>query len=630
MHTRKPIYILVTYIKQPNINRFRELVQTTIQHLQSDQIEYIECHISDVLDVAQQVVQQGCQILLCTGATAKFLQKKLSIEVHTIRTGAFDVIQAISKLKEFKKIALLSSASNFNLSQYSDIFSLNIQQFSYDSYLAAKNQISQIKAQNFEAVIGSPVAVELALSSGLSGQLLISQHTLQEALHHALQRLEKIQQQQKQQQYLTEIFNHLQEGICFISPQKFIKFANQAMLGLLDMDHQQLRHQPIQYIFKNFNFTNDLSNKPQQHIFQFAQKKLVIHCIAIQNQHLEGWLLTAQELQTLERTSSELRKVSSHRFNCRYQFADLLTQDTHFLQQIELAKHYAQTESTILITGESGTGKELLAQSIHQYSQRKNAPFVAINCGAFPETLLESELFGYEEGAFTGARKNGKIGLIEAAHQGTLFLDEIGDLPLHLQTRFLRVLQERQIHRLGATVSREIDIRVIAATHANLEQRVQQGEFRSDLYYRLNILRVFVPSLKDRITDLSLLIQHFLAKKSLSLKNLPPFLYHAMQHYTWAGNIRELENIIERISILLALKPKLTEMQFKQHLPELFQTTNAKTVISTPLKQLKHEQEQALIQRILDENSGDLELTAQQLNISRTTLWRRMKNFKSH
>ena len=151
----------------------------------------------------------------------------------------------------------------------------------------------------------------------------------------------------------------------------------------------------------------------------------------------------------------------------------------------------AQSEATILITGESGTGKELLAQSIHQYSARAKAPFVAINCASFPESILESELFGYEEGAFTGAKKNGQNGLIEAAHNGTLFLDEIGDMPLHLQTRFLRVLQERQINRLGSIVSHHVNIRVLAATHCDLEEQVKKGEFRADLYYRLNILRVF-------------------------------------------------------------------------------------------------------------------------------------------
>lgn len=624
MYTRKPIYILVTYIKLPNINRFRELVQATIQQLHSEQIEYIECHISDVLEVAQQLVNDGCQILLCTGATAKFLQKKLSIEVHTIRTGAFDVIQAISQLKSFNKIALLTSASNFNLSQYSDIFSIELQQFSYDSYLAAKNQINQLKMQNFEAVIGSPVAVELALNSGLSGQLLISQYTLQEALQHALQRLEKIQQQQKQQQYLTEIFNHLQEGICFISLQGHIKFANHAMLKLLDMQDQQLLSKPIQHIFKNLIFKHD-----SQQIIQFSQKKLVLNCIAIHNQHLDGYLLSAQELQALERTSSELRKVSSHHFICRYQFSDVLTQDPNFLQQIELAKHYAKTESTILITGESGTGKELLAQSIHQVSQRKHAPFVAINCGAFPESLLESELFGYEEGAFTGARKNGKIGLIEAAHQGTLFLDEIGDLPLHLQTRLLRVLQERQIYRLGATTHRAVNIRVIAATHTNLEQLVQQNKFRADLYYRLNILRVFVPNLAARAADLPLLIQHFLQQKQLTLHDLPHFLCQAMQHYSWIGNIRELENMIERLSIFLRFEPQLSKAQFQHHLPELFQKKTAPIASSTSLKQLKHAQEQTLIEHLIQENAGNLDLVAQQLNISRTTLWRRMKSFKS-
>src|SRR5690606_10829105 len=172
----------------------------------------------------------------------------------------------------------------------------------------------------------------------------------------------------------------------------------------------------------------------------------------------------------------------------------------------------AQSSATVLIVGESGTGKELLAQGIHNASPRQSQPFVAINCAAFPDTLLESELFGYVDGAFTGSSRGGKVGLFEAAHTGTIFLDEIGEMPLSLQTRLLRVLQEKEVLRIGATEPTPVDVRVIAATHRNLTQQVLQGEFRQDLYYRLNILLMHLPALRDRREDLPLLARHLAEK----------------------------------------------------------------------------------------------------------------------
>ena len=320
------------------------------------------------------------------------------------------------------------------------------------------------------------------------------------------------------------------------------------------------------------------------------------------------------------------------KFNTRYRFTDLITRDPQLQQSILLAKQYAQTEATILITGESGTGKELLAQSIHQQSSRAHAPFVAINCASFPESILESELFGYVEGAFTGAKKNGKVGLIEAAHNGTLFLDEIGDMPLHLQTRFLRVLQERQINRLGATVSHTVNIRVLAATHCDLEEKVKSGEFRADLYYRLNILRVYIPSLKQRRVDILLLVEHFLKKHALNVENMPAFLFKALQKYHWPGNIRELENIIERLAVMWQLDHSMLNQTFMSlHIPELFQQRDFDTHFDaqlSPLKAVKVNQELQLIEQAIATADGNLDIAAQNLNISRTTLWRKMKLLK--
>jgi transcriptional regulator with PAS, ATPase and Fis domain len=217
---------------------------------------------------------------------------------------------------------------------------------------------------------------------------------------------------------------------------------------------------------------------------------------------------------------------------------------------IELARRIAGSDFTVLITGESGTGKELLAQSIHNASDRSKQPFVAVNCAAVPENLLESELFGYAGGSFTGALREGKAGLFEQANNGSVFLDEIGDMPPMLQSKLLRVLQERQIMRVGSTKLTEVNIRVIAATNRNLRERIQAGQFREDLYYRLNALSLVVPPLRDRPEDIFLLLEHFLAQQNQSHLKFTPEARALLLRYGWPGNIRELGNVANHITLM--------------------------------------------------------------------------------
>ncbi len=213
-------------------------------------------------------------------------------------------------------------------------------------------------------------------------------------------------------------------------------------------------------------------------------------------------------------------------------------------------KKFAQADANVLILGESGTGKELFAQSIHNASRRKDQPFVAINCAAIPENLVESEFFGYSDGAFTGAIKGGKPGLFEVAHNGTIFLDEIGELPLSMQAKLLRALQEKQVRRVGSVTSIPIDVRVISATNVNLLEEIQGGDFRMDLYYRIAVLNLFLPNLNQRKDDLGLLMQHY-AKKQYpalydALEEHLASLLPLLQAYEWRGNVREFENTLER------------------------------------------------------------------------------------
>ena len=258
--------------------------------------------------------------------------------------------------------------------------------------------------------------------------------------------------------------------------------------------------------------------------------------------HLQEELDRNQE--TVAQYKSRLSELEGHR--------NFVAESSEFRATITLADKAAKVDSTVLILGESGTGKEVIAREIHEMSNRKNHPFLKVNCGAIPEALLESELFGYESGAFTGARKGGYTGLFETASKGTLFLDEIGDMPLHLQVKLLRVLQERTITKIGSTRAVPVNTRVIAATNRDLEQMVRESKFREDLFYRLNIVVIRTPPLRDRKRDIPGLIDFFVHKLNTKYhisKQLAPDLIAALLEYDWPGNVRELENITERLLV---------------------------------------------------------------------------------
>ena len=289
----------------------------------------------------------------------------------------------------------------------------------------------------------------------------------------------------------------------------------------------------------------------------------------------------------------------------------------------------------MLITGESGTGKELFAQGIHNESRRAGRPFVAINCAGFPEALLESELFGYEEGAFTGSRKGGKPGLFEIAHTGTVFLDEIGEMPLPLQTRLLRVLQAREVVRLGGTQPTPIDVRVIAATHRDLFKRIAEDEFRQDLFYRLNILRLKLPPLRERIEDLPLLAQSILTRISAGKQLRMPVgaivdsLIDYLTRCRWPGNVRELENVLERAAVVFDESADLADIPSGADLMRAMFDDDE--VLATGLRDvsavhdLGHAKQKLHMLQIIDQCEGNLTEAAKKLGINRSTLWRRLK-----
>lgn len=324
---------------------------------------------------------------------------------------------------------------------------------------------------------------------------------------------------------------------------------------------------------------------------------------------------------------SVVKNLSDH-IEDRFHFKNIIGRSKAMQKVFNLMQNVINTDSTILITGESGTGKEVIARSIHLYSENKSTPFIAVNCSAFAETLLESELFGHEKGAFTGAIRS-KPGRFELAGEGTLFLDEIGDIPLSVQVKLLRVLENRQFERVGGTTPIQFQARIISATHRDLEKEIKEGRFREDLFYRINVINIHLPSLSERKEDIPSLVSHFMDKFNTRFKKeihyISPNALKILTHYDWPGNIRELENVIEHAFVVSNTDSIKTE-----HLPERFQFLKEKfkNGEDKPSNDNPFENaEKKLIQTTLQKCNGNRIKAASMLGINKTTLWRKMKKY---
>jgi PAS domain S-box-containing protein len=332
-----------------------------------------------------------------------------------------------------------------------------------------------------------------------------------------------------------------------------------------------------------------------------------------------GGVETFRDLSTIEELKKELSQ--------KYTLGDIISKNHKIHEIFNILPDIAETDSTVLVQGASGTGKELFAKAIHNLSRRKTKPFVKVNCGALPDTLLESELFGYVKGAFTDAKKD-KPGRFALANEGTIFLDEVGDMSPSLQVKLLRVLQEKEFEPLGSTSSRKTDVRIIAATNKDLSKLVNEGKFRDDLFYRLNVVKIELPLLRERREDIPLLIdafvQKFNAKMGKQVKGVSDEVMRTLMRYDYPGNVRELENIIEHAFVLckgdridLGCLPK----EFTGDQGEI--TTFEPSKEETPFQKAESE----IIERTLKKYDGNRIKTAQELGLDRTTLWRKMKKY---
>jgi PAS domain S-box-containing protein len=354
---------------------------------------------------------------------------------------------------------------------------------------------------------------------------------------------------------------------------------------------------------------------------------------------LKGSVAVIHDISEFKTLTEELEKARRiiRKLEAKYTFADIIGESEPIRMAIEQAERAAMTPATVLLRGESGTGKELFAHAIHNASQRKYNQFVRVNCAALTESLLESELFGYEEGAFTGAKRGGKPGLFEEASGGTIFLDEIGELSISTQAKLLRVLQEREIVRVGGTKAIPINVRIITATHVNLESAISTGQFREDLYYRLNVVPIHIPPLRQRGEDIYPLAMHLLRKHNLeygrNVEGIAPAALQILSAYHWPGNVRELENVLGRAMINMKfsestiLPEHLPPLEVKSGMESDQQPANRRQAIPSPLKAVLEEAERLHIARVLAECGKNRTEAAKRLGISIRSLYYKMEKY---
>lgn len=580
--------------------------------------------IDNVVEITRKFQQENnLDMVLSAGANGFEIKKAGVMPYVDISPTITDFLFAVKKAQILGgDIAIINYYSRMPyLEELKSLITVNILERTYSDFQELDDIIKDISGNGIRNVIGSSLVREKGEQYGLNTFLVYSESSVIQSVNEAISIAMALREKDRQNERLKSMMNFTYEGIIATDKNGVIEIFNKSAERISGIYSNQAIGQKISDVIPNTRLEEViLNNKEELNQTQLiGEYEILTNRVPISiKEDVIGAIATFQTVNTIQQVEEKLRRrLNKKGFVADFVFDNLIGENKLFMHTVEKAKLYAQTNSTILLFGESGTGKELFAQSIHNYSLRANRPFVGINCGALPENILESELFGYEEGAFTGTKKGGKPGIFELAHNGTLFLDEIGELSMTMQTRLLRVLENKEVMRLGGESIISVDARVIVATNRKLWDLVNEGKFRHDLYFRICVLELYIPSLDERKSDISLLIQYFLkenklginSKKANEISNHVSFL-----NRNWKGNIRELKNVIERLAVLYNVNSSLDELIRDVLYNKFEESTNI---------------EKNQILKAMEDCNGNKTETAKKLGISRTTLWRMLNNLNS-
>lgn len=605
----------------------------------------------------QAYVDAGAvDVVLAAGSNGAYLRDNLNVPVVMVKVNGFDVLSAITRATTTwpgAQIGLvLHETISHELADLSAWLNVGLKQRAYRSIDEVRLAVDNLAAEGCSVIIGPGMACDFAQQAGLESVFLYSLGAVEEAFERSVELARVSRQKESKRVRLNTIVAHLRDGVAAFDDAGQLEAVNPAMLDLLGLDapkevplgdrEQDVAVQLARAVGPLLRETFEHGTPIEERIEQIGGRALIVNCVPIVEQGMRsGSVVTVQDALVAQRIDRSLRTSQRPKhLVARHDLDDLIGGSAALERVRRLARAGAAHDATVLLSGESGTGKELVAQGIHNASRRRGNPFVAFNCAALPEGLIESELFGHEEGAFTGARRGGKPGLFEIAHTGTIFLDEIGEMPAALQSRLLRVLQEREVMKLGSGRATPIDVRVIAATHRDLHALVEQGVFRADLYFRLNLLQIELPPLRERRGDVAQLARHLLSRSALqyglsgaALERVLAFLTPLFEHYAWPGNVRELENLLARAAIYLsdpageawqdlqAVFPEFGRMSQAAALPTLDAAADAAGGAPARVTPTRED-----VMRALAQSGGNRAAASRALGIGRTTLWRLMKD----
>ncbi|MHB8918255.1 MAG: sigma 54-interacting transcriptional regulator [Desulfocucumaceae bacterium] len=605
-------------------------------------LELKEGVLEEGVKYAYQFERQGVDVIIARGVTGRLIKKVVSLPLVLIDITSFDILQALHSAKKMgRKIAFLGHRTQDFTPEFDSItaiLGIDVDCYPYINEFEMNEQMGKILTDEIDVVVSTGLCIyEMARKSGVNAVLVQSGYgAIYSSIKRARELIQSIHRDQQRSERFRSVLELTRDGILILNEEKRLSFVNPSAEKLLNIDAGAILGQHVDELRRSSFWGPILSSGNDSEAFrEVGQKQFLVNRMPINIKNKEkGLVITFQSADRIQVLEHNLRRqlfkkglVAKHNLN------DLVGSSPVLKDAIRRVKKFSTASATVLICGESGTGKELFAQSIHNESKRRKGPFVAVNCAALPENLLESELFGYEEGAFTGAKKGGKSGLFEMAHGGTIFLDEIGEMTLPVQARLLRVLQEREIMRLGSDRVIPVDVRIVAATNYNLYQEVKNGKFRRDLYHRLEVLNLDIPPLRSRKEDIEPLASHFVGQfSSLEKKVVPPLTKSALEkleRYDWPGNVRELQNVIQKYVLIIEEGESCDEVISKlisEKVRKSFSVPAGEDPDSITLKiSSLEDMEREIIEHLQSAGYSTKEIS-RLLGTSRTTLWRKYKS----
>lgn len=571
--------------------------------------------------------KKGVKAIVARSGGYKHTIGTVNVPVVRLKITTIDILQSIKLAKKYSKdiVLVIWDGVYFDYEEWEDIINTKIILEKFHEKDEIKEKVEKyISEKENVVIVGSGIACSIARKYGIDNVFInASKESIYETITYAKELINTLYEEKYKSEIQKTVLDGVHDAVIAIDYNGKVILYNERAKELLKKDSCEVIDNDLIDVFPELEFLIEVL-KDKVDIYnkiKFLKDIIIAANVSIINVdgHIEGVLCSFQDITKLQKLEKKIRyELNKKGLYAKYRFEDMIACDSIMEDTIEKAKKIGESDCSVIIYGESGTGKEMIAQSMHNISQRRNSPFVAINCAAITESLLESELFGYEEGSFTGARKGGKPGLFELAHGGTILLDEINSVSLNLQAKLLRVLEEKEIMRIGSDYVIPLDVRIIAAANEELKRKVDEGSFRSDLFYRLSILEITIPPLRERKNDILPLFNYYIKELSNYKGNqaINKEIEEKLTNYNWPGNVRELRNVAQRYMLLNEIDLDENEIKYND-----LKGNNLDGALD--LKEINKFIEEKVIDMLLSKKMTKTEV-ANMLGISRTALWKKI------